>query len=147
MCRVRRLEIVNFMPPPPPMENNFGVQSFTVMHFFQFCSLLLSLDHTNWVYNNNDQERVYQNSKFYDPRGMVCCAREWTNKSYSKNALFFKKKSSLLLSINRNSWFQDPFAEGYNYVCVSMYSTLIVIVLTLLVFVIKRIALFCQEYF
>ena len=46
------------------------------------------IDQSNQVCSNDDQGRVYQNCKFHDPRGRGSCARAWTYKSYSENALF-----------------------------------------------------------
>ena len=38
-------------------------------------SLLQGMIQTNSVYSNNDQGSVYQNCKFYDPRGRGSCLR------------------------------------------------------------------------
>ena len=43
-------------------------------------SLLLGMDQTNQVYNNDDQGVFYQICKFYEPRGRSSCAMAWPYK-------------------------------------------------------------------
>ena len=60
------------------------------MHLFveKSSSLLPVIDQTNYVYSDDDQERVYKNCNFHDSRGRGSCARVWPCKSYtgSENA-------------------------------------------------------------
>ena len=44
-------------------------------------SLLLGIDESNQEYGNDNQGKIYQNSKFHDPQGFLCLV--W---SYSENA-------------------------------------------------------------
>ena len=48
----------------------------------------MGIDRTNQVCSNDEQERVYQNYQFHDPRGRGSCARVWPYKSYTETALF-----------------------------------------------------------
>ena len=50
--------------------------------------------HTNLVYSNDDQERVYQNVNFMTPG-----RRAWSYKSQIENALFLQTSYSLLLGL------------------------------------------------
>ena len=56
------------------------------------------------VFSNDDQGRVFQNCKFHDPQGRGFCARVWPYKSYSENALFLLKSSSLLPGIDQTNY-------------------------------------------
>ena len=57
-------------------------------------------DQGNIYSSNDDQGRVYQNGQFHE-RGS--CAGAWLHKSYSVNALFLVKSSSVLLSIDQTN--------------------------------------------
>ena len=46
---------------------NFGVKSVKFMYF----SLFQGMIHTNYVYSNDDQAKVYQICKFHDPKAGV----------------------------------------------------------------------------
>ena len=66
-----------------------------ISHIYSECIISLKIvfpipgiNQTNLVCNNDDQERVYQNCKFYDPRGRRSCARTWQYYFCSENALF-----------------------------------------------------------
>ena len=59
----------------------------------------------NKVYSNDDQGRVYQKFKFHDTRGRGSCDRVWPYKSYSENALFFLKSSSLPPGIDKKTMY------------------------------------------
>ena len=60
------------------------------MHYFfkKPSSLFQSIDQTNQVCSNDDKGSDYQNCKFHDPWVNGSCARVWSYKSYSENALF-----------------------------------------------------------
>ena len=58
--------------------------------------LLPGIDQTNQVCNNDDQGRKYQNCNFHDLWDRHSCARMWSYKSYSENALFEKKEKKYL---------------------------------------------------
>ena len=103
ICRVRRQEIVNFMTPHPKGRNCGGKKCKIDVFLKKSSSLLPGIDQTNQVCSNDDQGRVYQNCKFHDPRGRGSCARVWPYKSWSKNALFLKKSSSLLPGIDQTN--------------------------------------------
>ena len=45
----------------------------------------------------------YQNYKFHDPEGRDSCTRVWPYKSFSENALFLRKSSSLLPGIDQTT--------------------------------------------
>ena len=66
-------------------------------------SLLPGIDQTNQVCSNDDQGRVYQNCKFHDPRGRGSYARAWPYKSFSENALFLLKSTSLFPGIDQTN--------------------------------------------
>ena len=53
--------------------------------------------HTNCVYSNDDQGKIYQNYKFHDSWSRGSCAGTWPYKTYNENILFLKKSSSLVL--------------------------------------------------
>ena len=102
MSKEASIKIVNFMTPGAgvlALECGHIIKSYSENAYFFFkksFSLLPGIDQTNLVYSNDDHGKVHQNCKFHDPRGRGSCARAWPYKSYSENALFFLKSSSLL---------------------------------------------------
>ena len=92
-------KIVNFMTLKAGVNllQREQISHIVKMHYFfwKSSSLLLSIDQTNWIYSNDDQERVYQNCKFHDPQGKGCFATSWTYKSYIENAFFLWKSDKL----------------------------------------------------
>ena len=95
ICQVRRCQIVNFMNSHPKKRyfwgNKWKIDIFWEIFFSTpgHISDKLSIE-----ISNDDQERVFQICKFYDPRGRV-----GTIKLYSENALFLLICSSQLLDI------------------------------------------------
>ena len=66
---------------------------------YLYATAAVVMNQTNWVYSNDEQERVYQNCKCYGGS----CANAWPYKSYSVNALFLQKSSSLLPDIDQTT--------------------------------------------
>ena len=64
-----------------------------IHYFFLKCSFILritSMNQTNLSYSKDDQGKVYQTSKFHDPRGKVSCARAWSYKSDMQYHLLYR---------------------------------------------------------
>ena len=86
-------KIVNFMNPPN--RGSFAREwpkshtcSENALFLLKSSPLLPGIDQTNYVYSDDDQGRVYQNCKLYDPRGRGSCARVLPYTSCTENALF-----------------------------------------------------------
>ena len=76
---VRKQEIVKLMTPTP-RGSNFVVKRVKLMYFVE--NLLLYSRFRQTKYSYDEQERVYQNCKFHEPRGRSSCAKGWPYKSY-----------------------------------------------------------------
>ena len=87
ICRVRRLEIVDFMSPSR-RGGNLGVKYVKLMNFFFFLKFSTPRHGSDKLSDSNDdQRRVYQNCSFHGPRGGGS-ARAWPYKPYGENVLF-----------------------------------------------------------
>ena len=86
------------------------------MHYF-FKNLLLYSQAKIRQTQVCSRGRVYQNCKFHDPRGRGSCSRVWqyTCKSYSENALFLLKSSSLLPGIDQTNYVYSIDDQGRVY--------------------------------
>ena len=90
MTKEESTKILNFMTPGAGVLE-LGcdqINHIVKMHFLKSSFLPPCIYHTNQIYSNNDEGRVYQNCTFHDPRGRGSYARAWPYKSYSENALF-----------------------------------------------------------
>ena len=97
MTKEESTKIVNFMTPRAGVLvlGRGHISHIVKMHYFFKIFFSTPRHCSNKVYSNDDTGSVFQNCKFHDPRGRGFCARAWTYKSYSENALLFFKSSSL----------------------------------------------------